>query len=433
MISVLVIAGSDSGGGAGIQADLKALASIGVHACTAITCVTAQNTQGVLATHPLPVDAVRDQVRAVLDDIEVEAVKTGMLYSEQIVRAVAEELESVDRPTVVDPVMVATSGAFLHESGFTEALRKHLLPRATLVTPNLDEATALSGVTIGGQEDMERCARAIAELGPEAVLVKGGHLEGDLVDLLFDGKEIHRFTGHRYPTELHGSGCAYASTIAGYLAKGWDIVESVRQARQKIAAGFDTAYAVGKGFEVINSAYVDDKWGVWHNLYTALDDLLDLLPPELIPEVGVNLGYALPGAQDSNGVCAIEGRIVQRGGRVTAVGPPAFGTSRHVARVILSAMVHEPTMRSAMNVKYSDELVKRSKEAGLEVGSFDRAEEPDGVSSMEWGTGEAIRRLGKVPDVIYDLGGPSKVPMFRILARNPEGVLEKLRLLVGRE
>ncbi len=432
MISVLVIAGSDSGGGAGIQADIKAITSIGVHACTAITCVTAQNTLGVVSTYPVPVDVLRDQVRAILDDIDVKAVKTGMLYSAEIVDTVSKELRSVRLPIVVDPVMVATAGSTLHESGFLEALREHLLPLTTLVTPNLDEASALSGMEIEGVEDMERAAETIAELGPRAVLVKGGHLKEGLVDLLFDGEEFRLFTGYRYPKELHGSGCAYASTIAGYLAKNVDLAESVARARSKIAAGFSTSYAVGKGFEVINSGYHEDRWGIWRDLREALDDLVELLPLDLVPEVGVNIGYALPGAQGPDDVCAIEGRIIKRGKRAVASGPPAFDTSRHVARIILTAMRADPAMRCAMNVRYSEELVKRSRDAGMEVGSFDRSAEPHGASTMEWGTQEAIRSLGEVPDIIYDLGGPGKVPMVRILGRTPKDVLAKLALLVGK-
>jgi hydroxymethylpyrimidine/phosphomethylpyrimidine kinase len=428
--SVLVIAGSDSGGGAGIQADLKALASIGVHGCTAITCITAQNTRGVTSTFPLPVEVLIDQIRAVLEDIEVRAVKTGMLYSEDIVAAAAAELEDLEVPIVVDPVMIATAGSSLHASGFVEALTRRLLPITTLITPNLDEAEALSGLAIGSVEDMKEAALALREKGPAAVLVKGGHLKDELVDILYDGEEFHSFRGYRYPRELHGSGCAYASTIAGYLAKGMDVVESVRQARRKIAAGFATSYPVGKGFEIINSAYVEDRWGAWVAVKEAVEELLSFMPPEVVPEVGINLGYAVPGAQVYEDICAVEGRIVRAGPRVVAVGSPAFGASRHVARIILAAMEFDPGFRSAMNIRYTEDLVDRCKAAGLETGTFDRSMEPPEVSTMEWGTRQAIRAAGKVPDAIYDLGGHGKVPMLRILGRTPKEVVEKLRRLV---
>ncbi len=430
MISVLIVAGSDSGGGAGIQADLKSLASMGVHGCTAITCVTAQNTEGVVTTYPLPVETLRDQIRVVLDDIQVRAVKTGMLYSEEIVKAASEELEGVGCPIVVDPVMIATAGSTLHASGFPEALTNHLLPMTAVVTPNLDEARALTGISIEDVDDMKRAAEALRKLGPEAVLVKGGHLKGELVDVLYDGRDFHTFGGYRHPKELHGSGCAYASSIAGYLAKGLELVESVAEARRRIAAGFDTAYAVGKGFELINSAYVEDKWEVWRALRESLDELLSFLEPQLVPEVGINLGYALPGADSLDDVCAVEGRVVRKGEGVAAVGPPAFGASRHVARIILAAMSFDPRARSAMNVRYAEDLLEGCRAAGLELGTFDRTQEPEGVSTMEWGTQEAIRSSGRVPDAIFDVGGPGKVAMIRILGRTPQEVLEKLRRAV---
>ncbi len=430
MISVLVVAGSDSGGGAGIQADLKSLASVGVHGCSAITCITAQNTQGVVSTYPLSIDAVRDQIRAVLEDIQVGAVKTGMLYSAEIVRAVSEELRGVRCPVVVDPVMIATAGSPLHESGFADALARHLLPRTTLVTPNLDEAEAMTGVRIKTVDDMKEAAKVLKELGPQAVLVKGGHLKGELTDVLYDGDKFHAFTGYRYPKELHGSGCAYASSIAGFLAQGLGTVESVLEARKRIAAGFDTSYSVGKGFDVINSAYVEDRWRVWKDLRKALEELVNLLPPHLVPEVGVNIGYALPGAARLSDVCAVDGRVVRLADRVVAVGPPTFGASRHVARIILAAMAFDPASRSAMNVGYGEDVLERCEAAGFSIGTFDRSEEPKGVSTMEWGTRKAIESLAKVPDVIYDLGGPGKVPMVRILGETPQGVLEKLRRVV---
>ncbi|MFQ6012082.1 MAG: bifunctional hydroxymethylpyrimidine kinase/phosphomethylpyrimidine kinase [Thermoplasmata archaeon] len=431
MRTVLVVAGSDSGGGAGIQADLKALAALGVHGATALTAVTAQNTRGVVATEPLSVETVRAQIQALRDDIEVHVAKTGMLYSRAIVEAVAEELASLDRPLVVDPVMVAATGSSLHTSGFTEALREHLLPLTTLLTPNLPEAEALTGATIRSVKEMREAARALQALGPRAVLVKGGHLEGDLVDVLYDGEAVHTFPGYRYPGELHGSGCAYASTIAGYLALGRSVPDSVRGARRKVAAGFATAYAVGKGLRVINAGYVEDRWKVWAAVRDATEELLEFLPPAFVPEVGTNLGYALPAAETKDDICAIAGRIVRVGTRTAAVGPPAYGASRHVARIILAAMGFDPARRSAMNLRYSEDLVERCRKAGLAIGTFDRGEEPPGAKTMEWGTREAIRRAETFPDAIYDLGGPGKVPMVRFLGRSPREVVDRVRKVIA--
>ncbi len=431
MRTVLVIAGSDSGGGAGIQADLKALAALDVHGATALTAITAQNTQRVVATEPLSVEIVRAQIQAVRDDLDVHATKTGMLYSPPIVRVVAEELASLDTPLVVDPVLVATSGSSLHASGLPEALKEHLLPMATLLTPNLHEAETLTGVPVREIQDLKDAAQALHSLGPEAVLVKGGHLEGELVDVLYDGTSFRSFPGHRYPSELHGSGCAYASTIAGYLALGRGLSESIQAARKRVAAGFATAYAVGQGLRLINAGYTEDRWHVWTAIRDASEDLLGFLDPDLVPEVGVNLAYAVPAADGLGDVCAITGRIVRVGARAAAVGPPAFGASRHVARIILAAMQFDPDRRSAMNLRYDEGLVARAREAGAVIGTFDRKDEPTESETMEWGTREAIRQAEAFPEVIYDLGGPGKVPMIRFLGASPSEVVERVRKVVG--
>lgn len=256
--TALTIAGSDSGGGAGIQADLKSFASIGVHGTSVITCVTAQNTRSVDSIFPIPVIEIRTQLRAVLSDFDVRAAKTGMLYSAPIVKAVAKELRRTSFPLVVDPVMVATVGARLERDDFRDALVDRLLERATLVTPNRHEAERLSGLRIEGVDSMEAAARAIRKLGPEAVLVKGGHAKGPLVDVLFDGRRMHRLHGRRYDKVLHGAGCTLAASTAAYLALGRPLLAAVNSARRKVALGFRRSYRAGHGVEIINSHVVPD-------------------------------------------------------------------------------------------------------------------------------------------------------------------------------
>ncbi len=253
MRTALTIAGSDSGGGAGIQADLKAFASVGVHGTSVLTCITAQNTRTVASIFALPVAEIRAQLRAVLDDFDVRAAKTGMLYSARIVRTVATELRKTSFPLVVDPVMVATVGARLERDDFRNALVDHLLERATLVTPNRFEAERLADMRITSVGKMEEAARAIRDLGPRAVLVKGGHLRGPLVDVLFDGRRMHHLRGARVRKDLHGAGCTLAASTAAYLARGQPLAKAVDSARRKVALGFRTSYRAGRGVEIINS------------------------------------------------------------------------------------------------------------------------------------------------------------------------------------
>ena len=229
---VLSIAGSDSGGGAGIQADLKAFAACGAHGMTAITAITAQNTVGVSAVHAVPPEIIVEQVRQVAEDMGVDAVKIGMLGNAETIDAVVEALGHVgEAPVVLDPVMVAESGAILLDDGARDALRERLLPLVDVVTPNIAEAQVLAG-TDGEPEEL---ARAIHARGPKAVVVTGGHRD-NATDVFFDGDRLEEIPGERHDTgAAHGSGCTHSSALAAYLAHGDDSLSAARKAKEVAA------------------------------------------------------------------------------------------------------------------------------------------------------------------------------------------------------
>jgi hydroxymethylpyrimidine/phosphomethylpyrimidine kinase len=229
--AVLSIAGSDSGGGAGIQADLKAFAAAGVHGMTAITALTAQNTQGVTGIHPVPPEFIVEQVKAVQDDIGVDAVKIGMLGTAEIVEAVDAALDLLDpgTPIVIDPVMVAESGAVLLDDGARSALATKLIPRATVITPNVPEGRVLAG---GSTNDPEDLVRELHELGSRTVVLTGGHRD-EATDLFYDGTTITGIPGPRHPDgAAHGSGCTHSSTLAAHLARGATPLEAAHEAKR---------------------------------------------------------------------------------------------------------------------------------------------------------------------------------------------------------
>jgi hydroxymethylpyrimidine/phosphomethylpyrimidine kinase len=245
---VLSVAGSDSGGGAGVQADLKTMLACGVHGMSVVTAVTAQNSLGVHGAWPLPVDAVLAQLDAVLDDLGVDAVKTGMLASAEIASAVVNRLQRVDVPVVVDPVGLSTSGDALLTADGLDVLRAELLPRATVVTPNLAEVEQLTGFVVQGEEDLRTAADHVLELGPQWVLVTGGHLPGEAVDLLTDGAVEHVLRGPRVDTpHTHGTGCTLAAAIASYLALGDDVVTAVTKAKFFVGGAIAAGFALGAG------------------------------------------------------------------------------------------------------------------------------------------------------------------------------------------
>ena len=247
----LTIAGSDSGGGAGIQADLKTFAFHCVHGTSALTCVTSQNTQGVTRVDALPAQAVVAQIEAVVSDIGVQATKTGMLLNQEIIKAVAQAVKTFGLNTlVVDPVMVSRTGAQLIDNQAVECLRDFLIPLATIVTPNRYEAQILSGLEINTLEDMQAAAQRIHQLGVSAVLVKGGGMTGNLrgVDVWFDGKELFTLTTEQVETSnTHGTGCTLSSAIAANLALGKDPLSAVRLAKDYVTRALNYALDIGQG------------------------------------------------------------------------------------------------------------------------------------------------------------------------------------------
>lgn len=254
--NALTIAGSDSGGGAGIQADLKTFAAFGVFGTSAITAVTAQNTQTVTSVQEIDLEVIAAQIDAVVSDIRIDVVKTGMLSSAAIVGLVADKAaEHGFEQLVVDPVMIAASGARLLREDSVETTRKRLFPLATVVTPNIPEAEVLADMEINGLPDMEEASRRIHGLGPKYVILKGGHLEDaeHSDDLLFDGESFETFSAHRIKTTSnHGTGCTFASAVASGLAYGRDINRSVADAKAYVTAAIANAFPVGKGHGPLN-------------------------------------------------------------------------------------------------------------------------------------------------------------------------------------
>jgi len=256
---VLIVAGSDSGGGAGIQADIKAVTALGGFAMTAITALTAQNTLGVQGVFPIPADFIRQQMRVVLDDLGADAIKTGMLATAEVIGAVADELTALGRrvPVVIDPVMVAKGGHRLLDGGAVSALLDRLLPLADVLTPNRPEAEALTGLEIRDLDGMRIAGRMLLDRGAGAVLMKGGHLEGDAVtDLLVTPAGESCFTGSRIDTpHTHGTGCTLASGIAAGLAQGLPVPDAVGRARRYVECAIRTAPGYGKGHGPLNHAH----------------------------------------------------------------------------------------------------------------------------------------------------------------------------------
>lgn len=258
----LTIAGSDSGGGAGIQADLKTFAAHGVYGTSAITAVTAQNTREVIAIAEVPEEVVAAQIDSVLEDIGAGAIKTGMLSSAKIVTTVAERIEAWGIPTVVDPVMVSKGGNYLLAPDAVSSVKRLLIPLSTIVTPNHHEAAALTGIEIQSDDDAREAALRIADLGARIVVIKGGHRPGAPIDLIYDGSAFGELSADRVETEnTHGTGCTFSAAIAANLALGFGPLESIARAKLYLTEALRSSYRVGGGHSPVNHLHTLEPVG----------------------------------------------------------------------------------------------------------------------------------------------------------------------------
>lgn len=435
----LTIAGSDSGGGAGIQADLKTFAAFKVYGMTAITAITAQNTTEVRGIHVLPSEIVAMQIDCVVEDIGVDSAKTGMLYNREIIEVVANKIIEYNIPVVIDPVMIAKSGAKLLLDEAIEAVKRKLIPIATVITPNIPEAEEIVGYKIKNVEDMEKAAEDIFKKGAEAVVVKGGHLKGnEVIDILYYKDKIFKYKKKKILRKTtHGTGCSFSAAIAALIAKGHTIPEAVEKASKFMEKTVKFGLEIGKGHGPVNPMAIlyenAEKYHVWKNVSKALkiiENSPELIP--LIPEVRMNIGEASPYAETIQDVCAIDGRITLINGRLKGAGCPKFGASKHVARIILAAMEIDQETRAAMNIKYNKEILAICRKIGMKIAKFSRDEEPIEIkkiegSTLQWGIRRAIRDLGEIPDIIYDEGERGKEPMIRILGKNAIEVVLKAK------
>jgi len=299
MPTVLTIAGTDSIGGAGVAADLKAFSSMDLHGCCVVTAVTSQNTQGVSAIHPVPSSFVASQLDAVFQDLKVDAVKTGMIYSAEIAKVVSRRMEEEAVPLVVDPVLCAGAGSPLFREDLKAAMSSRLFPLATVVTPNRMEAEEFSSMRIEVEDDSEEACRVISATGAKAVLLKGGHFEGPSVtDLLLNDGLFTEFTSPRLPIKVHGSGCTLSSYIAGYLAQGCDIRKAVASSKRRVQDAIAMSSRLGHGMAIINPMATKQKeamrYARMESLRKATATLGNRLYGTFAPEGGMDFVYALP-------------------------------------------------------------------------------------------------------------------------------------------
>ncbi len=431
MRCALTIAGSDSIGGAGIEADIKAMGSVGVHACAVITAVTAQNTTAVERIYPMPVDMVVNQLEAVLKDVDIKAIKTGMLYDEEIVEAVADVLEDHDMPLIIDPVMVAGVGDSLATDNLAKAVRKYLMPLCELITPNRHEAEILAKMPIRTEDDATLACELIGKEG-SSVLLKGGHMTGkNVVDYFYLSSEFTRMEYPRLERAGHGGGCTLSSYITAHMAKGLDIVNAVIKSRELIQESIASMYVIGKGDKVVNPMVKMQDDSARFRILDEIDILADLvvnmIPQDWVPRSGMNIAYALSNAAGPEDIAAIDNRIVFKNGNLRKGGKAKYGSAEHASYLLLSTMKFDPDIRATLNLEYSEELCELMEEVGLEIVELDRKKYRD----LRLGeiTAATVKDYGSIPDVFIDRESGKK-NYVRILGKDPKDLYGKLELFV---
>ncbi len=440
MKKILTIAGYDPSSGAGITEDMEVFHSLGFHGLSAPTAMVIQGPEGVKKVYPTPLIQFREILHGFDRDFTLQGVKIGVLYDKTYIQAIVAFLKKKRNiPVVVDPVFSSKNGVeLIKEPGIT-TVKRSLFPMATMITPNTVEATRLCNVSIENLKDMERAAAELIKSGPRAVVIKGGHLKGNPTDLFYDGKRFLYHEKKRIDREVHGTGCFFSSLLTSFLAHGYSPPDAFFASEERMEKSLLQSYRIeNKSYYYmspsIRNGFDAERWEVISSLRIVKEELLTRNPVELVPEVGMNLGYALKQAESIQDVAAFPGRIRRYHEKILIGSDPLFGASSHVARMILAFMRRHPRIRACANIKYNETYLRKAEAAKMRIVFFDRAKEPDierktEGKSLDFIIDQALKRTTFPPDIIYDKGSTGKEAMIRIFAENPIQLIQKMEII----
>ncbi|MFH0817992.1 MAG: PfkB family carbohydrate kinase [Candidatus Micrarchaeota archaeon] len=428
-MAVLTIAGSSPDGGAGVQMDLKVFDAIGVTGASVITAVTSQNTKETKGFWWVPPEAVSSQLAVVFSDMDIKAVKIGMVGNPETAKVVYEFLKGKKVPIVLDPVMSAQSdGGSLFEKGALPVLKK-LASISEVIVPNAEECEALTGVHVETIADAEEAADKFLSIGAKSVLVTG--IKSGVISDLFKSDFKFTYTKQLKMGGTKGGGCTLSSAIAAFISLGISVPSAVEYAEGFVDASIAHKKRIGRGIESLdplsNLRKDAERYTILCNLKAALSMLEshnEFAP--FIPQIGTNLAYAIRDAKNPHEVAAVVGRVRDAIGVPRSLGTVEFGASSHMARVVLSAMAVDPEIRSAINIASLPNLEAASRKAGYTTSHFDRKREPksgkDKGATMEWGIRHSVKK-GKVADIVFDSGGQGKEPCAFVFGRDAIGAV----------
>ena len=441
MKSVLTIAGYDPSSGAGITKDLDVFFACGLHGLSIPTATVAQGPQGVEAVYPTPVGQFSFMLEMAARTTRVDGVKIGVVWDEAHLGEIVSFLgKQKNIPVVIDPVFSAKNDTPLITPEGLKQMVSSAFPLAVAVTPNIPEASLITGMEIRSVGDMKEAAAGIHRMGPRYVVVKGGHLQGEPVDLLFDGRDFFTFRKERKNRQVHGTGCTFSSALAAFLTHGYPVREAFLATQEYMAAAISESYRIDEeGYFYSSAGLTNARGAERHRVAGAVRKAGERFAErnmwELIPEVQLNLGFGIAGASGIEDVAAFPGRIGRHEGKVLIKSEPRFGASSHVARMILAFMKYYPWVRSCANVRFSEDAIDRARKEGMDLAQIGektrsaRPEEGAGAGSLDPLVESALQGTDHPPDIIYDTGDMGREAVIRLFARDPLELIKKMEII----
>ena len=424
-MNVLSIGGSDPSSGAGIQSDIKTFENHGVYGLTVITAITSQNTKKISKILPISSEIIKSQLESVLNDFKIDAIKIGMLYDKSIIKIVYSVIKKQKCPIVVDPIIESTTKTILLKKSAIKDYKKMIIPLATIITPNKQEAKILAGTS-----SVQEAAKKIQRLGAKNVIITGYNESKKVIEdfVLESGKE-YILKGKKIEIINHGSGCNYSASIASSLALKKSIHDAAQHAKEYVFQSIKNSKKVGKG---VNVTYKKIS-KIQKELSNSIIDFQNIKnSSKLIPECQTNFVFSKIKPKKINNVLGVSGRLVKAGDKIIQAGELTYGGSQHVATAVIKVSKKFPEIRSAINIKYEPSLITKAKKQGMKVISYDREKESKNSkqkenSSISWGISSCLKSTK--PDMIYHKGDIGKEPMIIIFGTNPEQVVKKILLI----
>lgn len=427
-MNILAIGGSDPSSGAGIQSDIKAAQALGANCFTVITAITAQNSSKFIGAEPVSARSILAQIDSVLSDFPVDVITIGMVYDSKIIKKIHSRLKDVRIPIVLDPVIKSTTHGMLLKEDAVSAL-KRLIPISHIITPNVTEAEILSGIKIRKSQDLVKAAQVLSKIGAKNIIITGHKFtKNKISDFVYYNKKQEIISGKPIPGQNHGSGCNFAIALAFSIAQKKNIVDSARFAKQFTYDAIQSAQKIGRGIKITNPKQdmIKSELG---NAIIQFENLEQISAH--IPECQTNFVFAKQKSKSIEDIVGVSGRIVKVGKSAITAGTLEYGGSRHVATAVLMMQKKFPRIRSGLNIRYDEDVVRKFARSGAKIASYDRRLEPQASkskenSSISWGIGRAIKKSASAPDIIYHTGDYGKEPMIIVFGTTPQDVLRKI-------